>query len=128
MPRSAFEISTQRCTVNQLRHARRQLVLIRPDHGPGRLHADGAVRDAKAEAEVDGVLLPHRLAVHVVDQLDAVQAVDHADFADQPVTARCVRFDPQRRHQRPGVDDADLHRAVLLPPLQRPCPARTGNR
>ena len=63
---------------------------------------------------MNAFLLAHRFLVDHVDDVDAVQAVDHANLAAELHAARGVRFDPKRRHQRTRFLDGDAGRAGRL--------------
>ena len=58
MPRSAFRDIDPALHGEPVAARARQLILIRPDHRPGRLHADGAIRDVESRSRSGRRLSP----------------------------------------------------------------------
>ena len=90
------------------------LIHLGPNHRPRDVHPHHALGHAEAEPEMHALLRANRLLIDHVDDFHAVQSVDNADLADQPVAAGGVGGDFQGRHQRAALHDANLHRAVVL--------------
>ena len=78
------------------------------DHGHGTVEPDLGVRDVKLEAEMQSLRGAHRQLIHVVDDLDAIQAVHHAHFAQQFPAGGSVRLYQQRGYQGTGFLHGDL--------------------
>ena len=57
------------------------LVDFRPHYAPGDVHAHHTVGHVEGEAQVNAFFFTHRLLIDHVDQINAVEAIDDANFA-----------------------------------------------
>ena len=91
-----------------------QLIGVRTDDGPRRIHAHDAVGNVECKAQVNRLFAEHLLFVQDVGDFQMVQAVDNPQFPGQLAAAWRLRLDRQRRDERSAVSDSDLRAGVAL--------------